>query len=84
VTYQIFKLAGKRNDKLVAEAFHGDFVWSVKESEGHSDDECSDEQELIYEIAEVEGRSEKYTAFYHDIIDPRTRMDQRRRGQHKK
>ncbi|PPQ74620.1 hypothetical protein CVT26_007464 [Gymnopilus dilepis] len=84
------ELAGKRDNKFVAEAFHADFIWSVKEPEGHSDDECveitnaSGEKEFVYEIAEVEGRSTKYTTFYHDVIDPRTRIEQRRRGQHKK
>ena len=74
----------------MGEAFHADFIWSVKESAGHSDDEAAEvtnangDVETVYHIAEIEGRSTKYTKFYHDVLDPRHRRDQRRRGLHKK
>jgi hypothetical protein len=63
----------------------------MKEPAAHSDDEPdeitndeTDEVELIYEIGEVEGRSDKYTTFFHDLLDPRNRKEQRKRGLHKK
>lgn len=52
----------------------------------HSDDEPDDEtaEMVVYEICEVEGRSDKYTKFFHDLLDPRNRKEQRKRGLHKK
>lgn len=58
----------------------------MKEPAAHSDDEPDDEtaEVVIYEIGEVEGRSDKYTKFFHDLLDPRNRKEQRKRGLHKK
>ncbi|KAF8905482.1 hypothetical protein CPB84DRAFT_1844893 [Gymnopilus junonius] len=80
------QLARKRVDKLIAEAFHNDFIQSVKEPAAHSDDEADDEADevVIYEIGKVEGRSDKYTKFFHNLLDPRNWKEQRKRGLHKK
>ncbi|PPQ75303.1 hypothetical protein CVT26_015247 [Gymnopilus dilepis] len=77
----IFSYLRNRNTKLLGEAFHADFIWSVKESAGHSDDEAAEvtnangDVETVYHIAEIEGRSTKYTKFEGEPLPDDVRID---------
>ncbi|KDR65036.1 hypothetical protein GALMADRAFT_149045 [Galerina marginata CBS 339.88] len=90
VVKRMDNLGSNRVSILKAEGFRRELIKSQKEYECHSDDDEGDAGATgnvrgpVYYIREKEGRSSKYTNFYHQVIDTRVRQRSRKRGAHKK